>query len=132
MATLALHARESELASLADLIANAGEGGGVLVVRGEAGIGKSTLLEAARGLADAAGMAVLRAAGVQSEAQLPFAGLHQLLHPLLSDLDALPGPHRAALEAAFGMTDGAAPNPFLIALASSPSSSSVALSLIHI
>lgn len=117
MATLALHARESELASLADLIANAGEGGGVLVVRGEAGIGKSTLLEAARGLADAAGMAVLRAAGVQSEAQLPFAGLHQLLQPLLGDLDALPGPHRAALEAAFGMTDGAAPNPFLIALA---------------
>jgi len=117
VATLALHARESELASLDELIANAPDGGGVLVVRGEAGIGKSTLLAAARDRADGAGMSVLSAAGVQSEAHLPFAGLHQLLQPLLSDLGALPGPHRAAIESAFGMTDGAAPNPFLIALA---------------
>jgi predicted ATPase len=117
VATLALHARESELASIDALIANAGDGGGVLVVRGEAGIGKSTLLAAARGRAGGAGMFVLSAVGVQSEAHLPFAGLHQLLQPLLGDLGALPGPHRTALEAAFGMTDGAAPNPFLIALA---------------
>ena len=117
MATLALHARESELASLDELIAGAADGGGVLVVRGEAGIGKSTLLAAARDRADAAGMAVLSAAGVQSEAQLPFAGLHQLLQPLLGDLDALPGPHRTAIETAFGMTDGAAPHPFVTALA---------------
>jgi DNA-binding CsgD family transcriptional regulator len=117
VATLALHARESELASLDGLIATAGDGGGVLVVRGEAGIGKSTLLTAARCKADAAGMVVLSAAGVQSESHLPFAGLHQLLQPLLGDLDALPGPHRVAIEVAFGMTDGAAPNPFLIALA---------------
>jgi DNA-binding CsgD family transcriptional regulator len=117
VATLALHARESELAALDELIANAADGGGALVVRGDAGIGKSTLLAAARDRADAAGMSVLSVAGVQSEAHLPFAGLHQLLQPLLGDLGALPGPHRAALEAAFGMTDGAAPNPFLIALA---------------
>jgi DNA-binding CsgD family transcriptional regulator len=117
VATLALHARERELASLDDLIAGARDGGGVLVLRGEAGIGKSTLLEAARDRANAAGVSVLTAAGVQSEAHLPFAGLHQLLQPLLGDLDALPGPHRAALEAAFGMSEGAAPNPFPIALA---------------
>jgi DNA-binding CsgD family transcriptional regulator len=118
VATLALHARESELASVDELIASAGDGGGgVLVVRGEAGIGKSTLLAAARDRAEAAGVAVLSAAGVQSEAHLPFAGLHQLLQPLLGDLDALRGPHRAAIEGAFGMADAPAPHPFVIALA---------------
>jgi len=115
--TLALHGRESELAAVDDLIAGAAGGGGGLVLRGEAGIGKSTLLAAARDRAEAADMAVLAAAGVQSEAHLPFAGLHQLLRPLLGDLDALPGPHRTAIEAAFGMSQGVAPNPFLIALA---------------
>jgi len=115
--TLALDGRGSELASLDELIAGASDGGGGLVVRGEAGIGKSTLLAAARDRADAADMAVLTAAGVQSEAHLPFAGLHQLLQPLFGDLDAPPGPHRAAIEAAFGMSEGVAANPFLIALA---------------
>ncbi len=117
--TLALHGRESELASLNELIAAAadGDGGGGLVLRGEAGIGKSTLLAAAIDRAAAADMAVLTAAGVQSEAHLPFAGLHQLLQPLLGDLEGLPGPHRTAIEAAFGMSEGVTPNPFLIALA---------------
>jgi predicted ATPase len=86
------------------LIAGAADGGGgVLVVRGDAGIGKSTLIEAARERADAGAISVLSASGVQSEAHLPFAGLHQLLQPLLGNLEALPGPHRAAIEAAFGM-----------------------------
>jgi DNA-binding CsgD family transcriptional regulator len=117
VATLALHGREAELARLDALIAAAADGGGGLVLRGEAGVGKSTLLDAARHRAEAAGMTVLTAAGVQSEAHLPFAGLHQLLQPLLGDLDALPAPHRAAIEAAFGMSEEASPNPFLIALA---------------
>src|SRR5215207_8228794 len=71
-------------------------------VQGEAGIGKSTLLAACQ-RADAAGMRVLRTTGVQSEAQLPFAGLHQLVLPVLGQVDQLPTPQRAALLAAFGM-----------------------------
>jgi hypothetical protein len=60
---------------------------------------------------------MLAISGAQSEAHLPFAGLHQLLQPLLGQLDALPSPQRAALEAAFGLSDTAAPDLFLIALA---------------
>jgi predicted ATPase len=117
VAVLALHGRDTELAALQALIESAGDGGGAVVVRGDAGIGKSTVLAAARRSAESAGIAVIAAGGVQSEAHLPFAGLHQLLQPLLGELDALPGRHRAALEAAFGMSEDAAPNPFLIALA---------------
>ena len=62
-------------------------------------------------------MQVLRASGVQSEAHLPFAGLHQLLRPILGGAAELPAPQRAALLAAFGMSDAAAPDRFLIALA---------------
>jgi hypothetical protein len=62
-------------------------------------------------------MHVLRTRGVQPEAHLPFAGLHQLLQPLLGELAQLPPPQRAALEAAFGLTNASAPDPFLIALA---------------
>jgi len=98
--TLALHVRAPEVAALEELIASAAGGGGALVVRGEAGIGKSTLLADVQRTAAVAGMTVIGASGVQSEAHLPFAGLHQLLQPLLGQLDALPGPHRTALEAA--------------------------------
>jgi DNA-binding CsgD family transcriptional regulator len=87
------------------------------VVRGEAGIGKSALLGQAQELARARGMPVLSAAGVQSEARLPFAGLHQLLRPVLGAADGLPARQRAALLAAFGMMEAAPPDLFLIALA---------------
>src|SRR5262249_9063818 len=93
------------------------ERGGALVVRGEAGIGKSALLAAAGQRARERGMLVLAASGVQSEANLPFAGLHQLLRPVLRGIGELPGPQRAAVQAAFGMTAAAAPDLFLIALA---------------
>ena len=86
-------------------------------MRGEAGIGKSPLLAAARRSAGARGMVVLTAIGVQSEAQLPVAGLHQFLRPYLGELGELPAPQRAALEAAFGLSGEAAPDLFLIALA---------------
>ncbi len=56
-------------------------------------------------------------AGVESEAHLPFAGLHQLLHPIMGQADELPGPQRDALMAAFGMCDSAASDLFLVALA---------------
>ena len=68
-------------------------------------------------MAGSRGMAVLATTGVESEAHLPFAGLHQLLRPALPRLGRLPEPQRAAVEAAFGMTDAAAPDFFLIALA---------------
>src|SRR5437764_4281522 len=87
----------------------------VLVVRGEEGVGKTTLLEY---LAErASGCRIVRVAGVESEMELAFAGLYQLCAPMLDGLDGLPGPQRDALRVAFGLQDGAAPNRFLVALA---------------
>ena len=62
-------------------------------------------------------MRVLRTTGVRTEANLPFAGLHQLLRPILAGLDTLPKPQSTALAAAFGLSEGAAEDSFLIALA---------------
>jgi DNA-binding CsgD family transcriptional regulator/tetratricopeptide (TPR) repeat protein len=87
---------------------------GVLVLRGEAGIGKTALLEYAIA---ASGMWVLRAAGVESEMELPFAALHQLCGPLLDRVDALPGPQRDALATTFGLSAGAVPDRFFVGLA---------------
>ena len=110
--------RERELSQLYELVDRVHERGATLLVRGEAGIGKSTLLAAACRRAEAAGMRVLRTTGVQSEAQLPFAGLHQLVLPVLGQADQLPTPQRGALLAAFGMVEAAeAPDRFSIALA---------------
>jgi DNA-binding CsgD family transcriptional regulator len=88
----------------------------VLVVRGEAGVGKSALLEY---LLDSAspGCRVVRAAGVESEMELAFAGLHQLCAPLLDRLDRLPAVQATALRTAFGLTGGEAPDRFLVGLA---------------
>jgi DNA-binding CsgD family transcriptional regulator len=91
--------------------------GGALVLRGEAGIGKSALLEYASDRAAASGFRTLTTVGVESEAELAFAGLHQALHPVLPQLGRLPGPQRRALEAAFGITDGFEPDPLHVALA---------------
>src|SRR2546423_2037138 len=87
----------------------------VLVVRGEAGVGKTALLEyvAER----ASGCRVLGVAGVESEVELAFAGLHQLCAPMLDGLDVLPGPQRDALRVALGLHDGAPPDRFRVALA---------------
>src|ERR1700736_4022991 len=87
----------------------------VLVVRGEAGVGKTALLEYVAERASAC--RIVRGAGVESEMELAFAGLHQLCAPMLDGLDGLPGPQRDALRVAFGLQDGAAPNRFLVALA---------------
>src|SRR6266568_530902 len=86
--------------------------GRALVVRGEAGVGKSALLEYAAGAA--ADMRVARAAGVESEMELAFAGVHQLCAPLLDRLERLPGPQRDALGIAFGLRGGGAPDRFLV------------------
>jgi DNA-binding CsgD family transcriptional regulator len=109
--------RDRELEAIDELVGRANHGGGALLIRGDAGIGKSALLGHAIEAANGAGMRVLRAVGVRTEAHLPFAGLHQLLRPILGGLDELPGPQRLALAAAFGLQTGSADDPFLVALA---------------
>ena len=91
--------------------------GSVLVAVGDTGIGKSSLLRAAAQHAWTEGCLVLQVTGVESEAKLPFAGLHQLLRPILSDLVAVPAAQQRALRCAFGLEDGPAPDLFLTALA---------------
>ena len=87
----------------------------VLIVRGEAGVGKTALLDhCAR---QASGFRIARVTGVESEMELPFAGLHQLCAPLLGRLDALPDTQQAALGVALGVAPGAPPDRFLVALA---------------
>src|SRR3989454_3949500 len=86
-----------------------------LVVAGEPGVGKTALLDYAAG--QALGCRVARAAGVQSEMELAFAGLQQLCAPMLDRLERLPAPQRDALGTAFGLRGGAAPDPFLVGLA---------------
>ncbi|MCX5589488.1 helix-turn-helix transcriptional regulator [Streptomyces erythrochromogenes] len=88
---------------------------GVLVLRGDAGIGKTALLDHA--VASASGLQVTRVAGVEAEQELGFAAVHRVLLPFLGARAGLPGPQRAALETAFGMVGGAAPDRFLVGLA---------------
>jgi DNA-binding CsgD family transcriptional regulator len=108
--------RRSECAALDQLVASVGAGRSrALVVRGDAGIGKSALLEY---LAQhSAGCAVARAAGVESEMELAYAGLQQLCVSFLDRVERLPGPQRDALGTAFGLRDGDAPDRFLVGLA---------------
>ena len=87
----------------------------VLVLRGEAGIGKSALLGHLSAAAE--GCRIARAAGVESEMELAFAGLHALCSPMLDRLGHLPGPQRDALNTAFGMSAGPPPDRFLVGLA---------------
>jgi len=116
----ALYGRDAERALIAELVAGASAGrGGALVIRGEPGIGKSALLDeaAARAREGDQPVRVLRVAGVESEAELPFAGLHLLVRSALGRLDALPPVQAAALRGAFGLAAGAVADPFLVGLA---------------
>ena len=89
---------------------------GVLLVAGEPGVGKSALLEYAVESASASGFQVVRASGVEPEMELAFAGLQQLCAPLLDGAAQLPGPQRAAIETAFGVSAGVPPDPFFVGL----------------
>jgi DNA-binding CsgD family transcriptional regulator len=102
------------LASLLDEVTTRGQ---AIVFRGEPGIGKSRLLSEAVRMALERGMTVLTATGVQSEAHLPFAGLHQMLRPVRGRAVELPAMQRDALDAAFGLTREVAPEPHRIAMA---------------
>jgi DNA-binding CsgD family transcriptional regulator len=112
----ALRGRRRECESLDRLLEDVRGGQSrVLVLRGEAGVGKTTLLEYL--VANASGCRIARAAGVESEMELAFAGLHQLCAPVLSHLAHLPVPQRDALGTAFGLSAGAAADRFLVGLA---------------
>ena len=110
--------RRAEREAVEKVLAQARAGrSGAIVVRGEAGIGKTALLEHARVIAGSSGFRVESSVGVESETQFAFAGLHQLCAPLLEHMDALPEPQQAALGVAFGLRDGRAPDRFLVGLA---------------
>ena len=111
-----LYGRATELATLDELL-SAVQGGrsGALVLRGEAGSGKTALLEYVAAAGESC--RVERAVGVESEMELPFAALHQLCLPFLDDVDQLPEPQRDALRTAFGLGAGRQPDPFLVGLA---------------
>ena len=111
-----LRGRVSECALLDNLVSAVRRGESrSLVLRGEAGIGKTALLEYL--IASAPDLTVVRAVGVESEMELAFASLHQLCGPLLDRLDRLPPPQRQAMEIVFGKSAGAAPDRFLVGLA---------------
>jgi DNA-binding CsgD family transcriptional regulator len=108
--------RRSECETLDRLVQGVRSGQSrVLVLLGEAGIGKTALLEYTAGRAS--GCRIARAAGVEAEMELPFAGLHQLCAPMLDGLERLPDPQQDALRVAFGLQGGATPDHFLVALA---------------
>jgi hypothetical protein len=113
---LALIGRAAETEIIDRLLGDAFSGrSGVLLLTGEAGVGKSALLAYARARAD--GMGVLQTAGVQSEAEIEFAALYQLLRPALDGVGSLPPPQSAALGASLGVEPGRPANRFLIGAA---------------
>ena len=108
--------RAAELDALGELLAAARNSrSGVLVVRGEAGIGKSVLLDSVAARAE--GFHVARVAGVESEMELPYAGLQQLWRPFVDCAPFLPEPQHTALKTAFGLSAGPPPDRFLVGLA---------------
>ena len=111
-----LFGRRGECEVLRGLLTQVRDGrSAVLVVRGEAGVGKTALLDYA--VLQAADLRVARAIGVESEIELAFAALHQLCGPMLDHLEQLPVPQRAALGTAFGLEAGPPPDRFLVGLA---------------
>jgi DNA-binding CsgD family transcriptional regulator/tetratricopeptide (TPR) repeat protein len=115
-AATTLRGRKAEREALRELLdaVRAGESRS-LVVSGEPGVGKTALVEDAVAAAD--GFRVLHAVGVEAEAELPYAGVHQLCRPVLGGVDGLPGPQREALQVALGAGEGPTPDRFLVALA---------------
>jgi predicted ATPase len=109
--------RASERAELAALLHGTPERGGALVLRGEPGIGKSALLAELAEQADRSGIRVLTALGAESEEHQPYAGLHQIVHPVRSGIAALPAPQRDALRAAVGLSEDTVPDRHLVGLA---------------
>src|ERR1700751_6010547 len=113
---LALRGRRDECGVRDRMLDGARAGrSGVLVLEGEAGVGKTALLDYA--VASASDLRVLRAVAVESEMELAFAALHQLCGPVLDRLERLPGPQSKALLTTFGLRTGVVPDRFLVGLA---------------
>ena len=109
--------RDGELALISAFVERAGIGGEALLLFGEPGTGKTVLLEAAADAAAAEGVWVLRAGGVEFEADLTYSGLHQVLLPLFGELRRLSAAHRGALNAALGYGEGPPPDRLLVSTA---------------
>ena len=113
-----LAGRSAEREALGGLLAGAADGySGALVLRGEAGVGKTALLEETLAAAAADGMQAARLTGVEAETQLGYAGLHRLLLPFAGRMEGLPVPQRDALRSTFGLAAGPPADRFLVALA---------------
>jgi DNA-binding CsgD family transcriptional regulator len=106
--------RELEMDRVRSFLATARREGGALLVTGEPGVGKTEILNAASEAASAANMRLIRAAGVEFEAETSFSVLNQVLLPLLGELPQLPAVHRDALNVALGFGDGAPPSPLVV------------------
>jgi predicted ATPase len=117
MESAKLIGRDRELRLLAAVLDRLPGRGSALALRGEAGIGKSVLLDAARELAGERGTRVLSTAGVVAESDMPFSGLHRLLRPVFDGVGDLSPAHRSALLAACGVGEDPGGDPFLFALA---------------
>ena len=106
--------RDHDLGLVRGFVDEAMVSGGALLLSGDAGVGKTVLLDAAAGQARGAGTRVVRAAGVEFESTIGFAGLHQVLQPLLTGLDRLTDPYRTALSVALGLDQGAPSDQLLV------------------
>ncbi len=113
---MALSGRDPELKELGELVDGPEDRSGVLL-RGEAGIGKSALVASTAAAASVAGLRVLRTAGAEAERNLAYAGLHQLLYPVRAGVAELAAPQRDALRTALGLADGPSPSAYLVGLA---------------
>ncbi|MGW1599225.1 AAA family ATPase [Streptomyces sp. NPDC002343] len=107
--------REREQEALSEFVTAAA--GRALVLRGDTGVGKTALLEHVAALAAGERHRVVRAAGAEAESQLPFAGLHQFLHPLLSHIDRLDDDHRKVFDVVFGRGEGSPPSVMALGIA---------------
>src|ERR1700722_13194068 len=113
----ALAGRDAELARLREFAARARTDGDALLVLGDAGVGKTRLLDAAAQAAAADGWRVLRADGAEFEAGLPYSGLSQALPPLLGQFSELTAAHRDALSIALGLSQGRSPDRLVVSMA---------------
>lgn len=109
--------RERELGVLDAAMDRAFESGTVVLLEGDPGVGKTAVLDHLEAGARSRGFGVLRGTGVEAEADVPAAALHQVVHGVRDTIAALPGPQREALEVAFGEREGAPPTVFLLGLA---------------
>src|SRR4029077_17399801 len=111
-----LFGRDAELRILEQRLDSVGENGSALLVRGDPGVGKTSVLAAAKKLASERRLAVLSTAGVQTETNLPFAGLFELVRPIIDKIESLPKAQQNALRAAFGLVERSSADLFVVAL----------------